>query len=455
MNNGKNETVYFFALNMISKGVGYALLLVLANLFTVEDYGEASFVLSLFTALTVISQWGIPNAYVYYLVRRKNDLKTVSWALMVNVILLTVIGIGVSFTHQWSIPLIATLPVLLLYGISRCIFRAEHRYQLVQFTDTAFSVLVLLFTFVFSQTGREGIIFAYALAILVVSLATIYAARRQLSKIYTSFEFDAAAFKTYVWKSAMLLSVFLAIDMLGKSDAMILGFFARYDDVARYTVAYSIASMLTVIPLSISMFLLTRSAETKNRLQSRAIFDRCIRMSFTLSLLFGITLASVSTPIVRVFFRQYIGVEPLITILSAGLIFNAISLMYYTYLSGKFKPEVTLVPIFGAAIINILLDLLLIPAFGLYGICFATLTAFAFSVALFARKEIAPPKLLFIFVSPSLLAAAFLLHEWGLVLLLPAAWLVRKMDLFQRGDVDTMMHVFSQILGRFRGTKTG
>ncbi|MGC8851454.1 MAG: oligosaccharide flippase family protein, partial [Candidatus Micrarchaeia archaeon] len=315
---GKIETFYFFAISIASKAVTYLLLIAFANLFTVIDYGEAAFALSAFTLLTVLSQIGVPTLLIPYLVKRNGHEKSVFWFLVVLTAISTAVGLIICTQFTWITPLILSLPFLLFYGIGRAILRAEHKHHLTQITDTLSVIFAFLFVILFSGYGKVGIMLAYAASNIIISLIMIYWTTDQFKKIATPFEFNIKIIRNYISKAVLVFVVFISLDVLNKMDSLILGAFSSFENVAHYNISYSIATIIYAIPISISMFLLTRSAEIEDEQMSKNVFTRCTRISFSLSLLAAVALNALIFLITRLFFPKYAGTELFVAILSCA-----------------------------------------------------------------------------------------------------------------------------------------
>ena len=83
---GKKELVYYFFLNLISKGFTYILLLVFANLFTQEQYGEASYIYAFFSIIFIFSFIGLPDIFVVWFIKNK-DVSSIFYFLLLAFIL--------------------------------------------------------------------------------------------------------------------------------------------------------------------------------------------------------------------------------------------------------------------------------------------------------------------------------------------------------------------------------
>lgn len=426
---GKRETVYFFALNVASKFVTYLLLIAFANLFAILDYGEAAFALSAFTIVGVLAQLGAPQAFVPYLVKKDPRAKSIFWFLVLLTAAFTIAGLVVCLRYAWITPLMLSLPFLLFYGVGRTILRAQHKHHLVQAGDSLAVLLAFAFVVLFKDFGKTGIMLAYAASNILVSLAVAWWTRSELKKLVLPIQFKRPAVFEYAKKASIVFLVFISMDVLNKVDSLILGALSSYPNVARYTIAYSFASVISAIPIAISMFLLTRAAEIKEEHVSKAVFLRSARISFSLSLLAAIALNALVYPLTQFFFQKYAGVEPFVAILSIGLVFYSVYFLFFNYFTGRMAPEKAAKPMLFAAVVNVILDVALIPPFGVYGICLATLIAHFSALMIFGLKTFTLKRLAVFYAAPVFIVAAFLLHEWGLLVLPVAAaflWLSRS-----------------------------
>ena len=155
-------------------------------------------------------------------------------------------------------------------------------------------------------------------------------------------------------------------------------------------------------------------------------------------------------PIINTFFPKYVGVEGYIAILSTGILFYALYSLIYIYETGKLEPEKAFWPVFLAAIINLVLDIILIPQYGLYGITAATTIAHAFAfTTLFYKsgllKEFSKVFLMILFIPLSYYAGVL-----GILLIPIAFSLSYWVGLIKEGDLFTITKTIFQIFERFR-----
>ncbi len=382
---GKKETIYSFILSMSSKLVTYFLLLVFANLFVLESYGKASFVLSVFKIILLLAAIGLPYVFVPWHINKK-DSTSVFYFLLIITLIVTVIGSIYSIKYIWVLPLVLTLPFILLSNIGQAFLRIKHKYHIIQAINLAFTLLVLFGVYFLRTQEEAGIIIAHTIAYLSISLFSISLTFKDIKHLAKPFKFNIEPIKTYFKKGLITAALYMSFYFLNWVDSTILGFLSTFENVARYNVAGPVSNVITAIPLALSMFLLTRSSEIKSEETSIGILKRAMRISFSFSLISAMLISSLIYLLVEIFFPKYMGIEIYIIILLIGILFYTIYSLYYTYLMGKLSPEKALLPIGGAALINIILDIILIPKYGLYGITIATTFSHFFALTLLSWK---------------------------------------------------------------------
>lgn len=446
---GKIETFYYFILIGLTKAVTYFVLLVLANFFILPDYGRASFVLSAFRTVALFGSIGLPFIFVPWAINKK-DTSSVFYFLLFFNLILTAIGLVAGLKYPWILPIVFVIPLMAISGISNSLLRIKHKYHIIQFLGMLLEVSTLIGLVLFAKYGKAGIIGGHALAFYIVNFVFIYLTRKELWEIAKVFRFDLSIIWEYLKKGTITTLLYLSFAFLNWIDSLVLGYFSTFENVARYNVAGPISNVLAIIPFALSMFLLTRESELKNKKRSKSVLKSALRISFTLSLLVGILMLSLIFPLLKIFFPKYIGIEPFVTILSAGILLYSLYSLLYIYETGKLEPERAFWPIFLAAVINLILDIALIPRYGLYGITAATTIAHAFAFVTLSYKmgllkEFFPAFLMLCFLPLSYYAGVI-----GIILMPIALCLSYWFGLFKEGDLFAIARTVFQIFERFR-----
>jgi len=441
---GQKETVYTFGFIVLSKLFTYVMLLVLANLFVKEVYGEASFFMSMFSIVMFFTLLGIPNISVPWIIKKK-DIKSVFYFLLIFNSILTVIGLVLSLKYPLLLPLALMLPFLLIRGFARTYLRVEYKYHLLQLFNALYPFFAVLFLFLFKEYRTIGILFSYSLSYILNSVFMFLLVKNEILKLFSKFNFKVETVKNYLKKGLIVSSISLSFLFLGWIDSTILGFLSTYENVAKYNIAGPLSNIIAIIPSSLSFFLLTKSSEIEN---SKGLLNGVLRISFFLSFLIALVLNSFIFLIVGVFFPKYVGIEFYFMVLSIGLVFYSLYSLIYTNLTGKLKPEKAFVPILLAAIVNVVLDIILIPLYGLNGIVIATSIAHFVGFGLLGVKMKVSKRFIFVIPLMVLIPLSFYLKYYGVLLIPVGLVLMLILKIVLKEDLkvmfDTVKSVFKK-----------
>ena len=116
-NNEKKQTLYAFFLNWISKFVTYILLVVFANLYIKDSYGEATFIMAIFNICLLLITIGLPFLFVPWAIRKK-DIHSVFYFLFISTIIIVLVSSPLLIIKPWVYPLM----ILCYYIILVCLF---------------------------------------------------------------------------------------------------------------------------------------------------------------------------------------------------------------------------------------------------------------------------------------------------------------------------------------------
>ncbi|MAG20432.1 hypothetical protein CL618_03295 [archaeon] len=441
---GKKETIYTFLFIILSKVLTYVMLLVLANFFIKDIYGEASFFMSIFSIIMFFTLLGIPTITVPWIIKKK-DTHSVFYFLLFFNLILTIIGLIISIKYPMILPLIIMLPFLFIRGFARTFLRVKYKYHLLQFLNALYPFFAIIFLFILKEHQTLGILFSYSLSYILNSIFMFLPVKSEIFSLFKKFSLNLTTIKAYIKKGLIVSSISLSFLFLGWIDSTILGFLSTYKNVAQYNIAGPLSNIIAIIPSSLSFFLLTKSSELKD---SKPILNSTLRVSFFLSFLIAITLNSFIFLITKIFFPKYIGIEFYFMILSIGLIFYSLYSLIYTNLTAQLKPEKALIPILSAAILNIILDIILIPKFNLTGITIATTLSHLLAFSLLSFKTKISRRFILILPLILLIPFSFYLKFYGLLLLPIAIFLMLILKITKKQDLLSILTTFKSILNK-------
>lgn len=446
---GRIETLYHFFLLGMSKAVTYVVLLVLANYFILPDYGKASFVMSVFRAAALFGSVGLPFIFVPWIIKKKDTSSIFYFILLFN-LLITAVGVIIGINYPWILPIVFVIPLMALSGISNSILRVKHNYHIIQFLGMMLEVYALIAIFLFAKYGKAGIIAGHSVSFYLTTFTFIWLTRKELWSMAKIFRLNFKVIWSYLSKGTITTLLYLSFAFLNWIDSIILGYLSTFEEVARYNIAGPVSNLLAIIPFSLSMFLLTRESEVKNKKSSDLILKRAMRISFSFSFIIAMFMLSLIFPLIKIFFSQYVGIEFYILVLSAGILFYSLYSLIYIYQTSKLQPEKAFWPIAIAALINLVLDIVLIPKYGLMGIVSATTIAHTYAFVTLAYKMELLKEFLAVFPILLFLPVCYYLGLVGLILIPFAFGALYLVGLIKEGDLFIVSKTIFQIFEKLR-----
>ncbi|HZS78089.1 MAG TPA: oligosaccharide flippase family protein [Ktedonobacteraceae bacterium] len=177
-------------------------------------------------------------------------------------------------------------------------------------------------------------------------------------------------------------------------DRYLLGRLGSLSEVGSYAVAYSLGGVLSAVVITpFSMVWWVTIYSIAKKAQAKAIFTRIFRW-FSLLLLFvayGLSLAG-RVLLDLVYPPAYHVAGPVIPVIALSILFSGVYVILPIGVALQGKTWITSLSITAAAIINVALNLALIPSFGSMGAAFATLVAYIALaiIAYFVNQKLYP-----------------------------------------------------------------
>ncbi|THK35279.1 lipopolysaccharide biosynthesis protein [Ensifer sp. MPMI2T] len=189
--------------------------------------------------------------------------------------------------------------------------------------------------------------------------------------------------------------------LLTNSDVVIVGFYLPPDDVAIYFAAAKTMALVHFVMFAVKAAAGPRFSEAMASSESRRLAEiatESAHWSFWPSLAMGGTVLVAGRFLLSLFGPAFTAGAPLMAILFAGILAKAFVGPVETLLTMAGRQKLCAILYATALAVNIALNLVLIPAFGLMGAAFATAGAMVFEAAILhlaARRTFAIPLLAF------------------------------------------------------------
>ena len=430
---GKDSFIY---------GLGNAVLKILAlitapiftRIFVPAEYGIISLIASIISFLSLLLIFGmdsaIPVSFYQYKRERKIIISSGFWFLLFWSLSLVALGNILAFRisdlvfHQFSygvLFLIAfwTAFFTLMINLAKAVFRLEFRpktFALVACLQAILTTGLMILLVVYFKMGLTGYFAGGLLGGLISFLLSIYLIKNNLS-----FRISFPRLKEMIAYGSMIVPASIAFFVFDLSDRFFLNHYRDLTELGLYSIGINIASLLLFFSVAIgqawSPFVL------KLYFESKKIFHQFVPRVFSYYLIFFFSLALLLSlfgeEILRIFATEkFYGASQVIAPLTLAMVFSAslqvtamgISITrktkYFAFFSGL------------AAGLNILLNFLLIPRYGMVGAGWATALSYLFlTLAYFFQSQ----KFIYLSIDWQKITKLVLLTV-GAILLLPLSW---------------------------------
>ncbi len=399
-----HSVVYGMA-ETISRGIGFILVFIYVRVLTPEDLGIRTAVYSAAAFIGVFYTLGLDNAFLRYFMDRELEDKrraVFSSALVFSLAVGAAIlfgaflfddGLSAVFTKGGSYPVIIRLLFLILIFDNIVIYptlvlRAENR--LAYFTAIAF---LRFFLFIAANLlivwwmgrGLRGVFEANLVTVVIIFLALLPVYRELFA-----FTWDAALFRRMLAFGVPTVFTILCMRVIDLSDRFVIVYMLGDEgkaELGRYQVAYTLGMVGIMVfvnsfRLAWQPFFLSLKDDPANR----AIFSR---IATYYAMFIGLVLTGIYL-FRREIFILYTSrratypesLSDIIPVVSLAYVFFG---LYIIMLAGlfirektRYLPVVTTV----AAVLNVGLNFVFVPRFGIIGAAYTTVIAYAAMVLL-------------------------------------------------------------------------
>lgn len=370
--------------------LGLVLTILIARTLGPQGQGIYSLAILLPTLLTTFLNLGIGTSAVYYTNLNVFSLNSI---VKTNVLLALALS-GISFIAGTimivffsdvffsGVPrnllffILLVTPIMFLNTVLQTIFQGKQDFKSFNVILLGGQLINLLVAFIglfiFSY-GIGAALLAYTIGQAVSLIFILYLLKKKHHVEFTKGILD----KGYIKKSLNFglkshLSNILAF-LNYRSDILLLSFFLNPVAVGLYTVAVNIVERLWIVSNSISTVLFPKIASLDNDEKKNQLTAFISRQSFLITIVISIFLVFLSQPIIILLFgEEYRESVPVLLWLLPGIISGSVSKIIANDFAGRGKPELNLYVSIVTVSLNILLNILLIPRFGINATAFSS-----------------------------------------------------------------------------------
>ncbi len=412
---------------ILSKIISYLTTVVIAKTGS-SILGLLNLGLSIVSFIAMISLLGLSGGvlrYVsYYL--GKNDKKRIKGVMQGSLKISLITGIITSilvfiFSYNIAVDIFKKpelvnvirvfafiIPLLIATEIFSSIMLSFKKIQynviIRDLTERVFRFLIVII-FIYLGFSLNWIALGYVLGSLLTCILFLNLLRKKEFVLFDKKVKPDLDFKELIIYSLPLILVSLLSLLQKWADIFILGFYRSTNEIGVYSIAFSTASLLAIIPTALmSLFTpITTSLYAKNKIKDiKKINTFITKWIFTFNLPFLLILIFFSKNLLRVVFgNEYLSGYLALTILGCSYLLLSLTHVYSSNLLIIKKTKLLSVLVLISTLSNIILNILLVPKYGINGAAISTLIATVLFLILvmiyaFIYVRIQPLKLYFI-----------------------------------------------------------
>ena len=185
--------------------------------------------------------------------------------------------------------------------------------------------------------------------------------------------FPARAIRSLIGYGSLYALALLATRLNHKIDILILKRMTDIAEVGYYSLGANVAEIIWQVPIAIGLVLMSRSANQENDRLATEEVCTSLRISLLVVLLAALVLYLTAPLLVHLLFGdRYTPSIPIIRTILPGILFFVILKILNSQFVGSGKPQLTLIALLPALLINIVLNILFIPSYKGMGAAIAT-----------------------------------------------------------------------------------
>jgi len=376
--------------NVFAVLIGFLIDIVISRQLGPEGRGLYASVLVVPLLVVSFTMMGVRRSAVYHIGKKiYNDDRTVSGVMQVLVItaIFAILVSGLSFLYfkpkGLTIPLVllavSSIPVRLVLSYASGIYLGREQFKrsnLINWLPLFLNLAgVLLFVAVlhWSVAGALLALFVSNLLVAGISLKHIF------TEYKISFKPDKEVMLSLVKLGIGYAFALLIMQLNYKVDILLLQKLSTLDQVGYYSLGVAISDKLWQLPTAMGVVVLSRTANMLDETSLNQSVSRLLRISFVLVLLAAAILWLIIPYFLPLIFGgKFVPSVDVVRAMLPGIVIFVLPRILNSRFAGIGQPKVLIAIFVPALIINILLNLIWIPAYGGVGAAWASNVSYAF-----------------------------------------------------------------------------
>lgn len=409
----KGGTVVFIMI-VLGTILGYLFRLYLSRLMTVEEFGLFYSVLTFIGLLIMIGTFGLGSSLIkhipeFIVKKRMDNVKSgIIYVILLQAIIMLVLTAIIFLlsdflaTEYFGNPNASVvLKLLSVYAVFSVFLNTTStsftglgrviNFSSISPTQTFLALMIVFFI----GANAVNASYAYLFSSMITFIVFFFLLTRATGMLKSKLTVDKNLAKKIFLFSVPLFFLSIMDILINSADTLILTYFRTLEEVGFYQAALPTSRLLLVFYSSIILIIFPMFSEMRARNKGKDIsITLSIVLKYVLILLMPFVLILISFPdiVIRMLFgSKYLPAAPALQILSASVVFLSLYSIISTVFVSIGKVGIVMKITFLITLLNIVLNIVLIPFLGIVGASLASLSSFLIAFILyfyFIEKEV-------------------------------------------------------------------
>jgi O-antigen/teichoic acid export membrane protein len=391
------NTITVFAFLIIAAFCAYLFRIILARNLTLAEYGLFFALVAFAGILNIFRDLGLSYATTYFVPRylAKKDFRKIksliSRIFRIEIISTAIVAILFIVLSDFLVTNYfhsGTMLILSLFAVSFFLNAMELNFQLFfnafqrQFLYSLHNMLRNLLVLIFAAIAFmffKGVIVPIAAYMITYIILLILFSIIFFRKVFPDY---FSTKKSYISTKSLFAFGFSAslssigFLLISSMDTLLLTYFRTLEEVGLYNGVLPIVSIILYIPYAISSVITPMSSElfAKKRMDTlRMVAEKMTRFTLVALIpLVGLTITYPEFILAWFFGSAFAAAAGALVILSIGIIFYALSQISMSIIFASIGPKKNILIYLYGAVANLILNILLVPKYGIIGAAIAT-----------------------------------------------------------------------------------
>lgn len=381
-----------FLFRMIAMALSFVVMWIMTNYYGESVWGLYSLALTVLQITAMFFALGLPNAFISFTGAFTDSsqskglfIKSVKLALLSSIVPVLLFSAGAAFIasyifekenlYQYLLVVALATPFMIIHEIICYYFVAVKKFVAyglsIFILPNVFLISILLLLY-YNGAGGYYTFLAYAVAyILTLTIGLVYIFGRKSETNY-----PLLSGRTMLKQSFPMMVSGIFIVLLNWTDMLMLGRFVTTEEMGIYNTAFKIGYLSLFFVLSMNAIIQPKVSELyhqKNIGEMKKVVNRATQLIILLTLPLTFVLIFFGDTILSLFGENSVNGATALTYIALGGLYNAMTGNVDQILNMTNNQKNVSVILFTGFVTNVILNLFLIPAYGIEGAAIASL----------------------------------------------------------------------------------